>query len=304
MSAAAAESEPLPWRAVAVLMAIAAGATTAVALVCWRHGWTVTSPQWSLLVPFAMWAPALGRFVARRTADRGFRSVLTLQRWSATGASVILLPLLIPLAVYGAAYAIGAVSGFVHWNPGGGKWTSVPQVLANVVVNLAILGVYGTFNALGEELGWRGYLHPRLDAAGVRSSVIVVWLCQLVYHAPLMAGAGYLDEGGLARSLALFAAGDLPISFLIAWLAYRAGTLWPAVLLHSLHNTISQWLYPRLFESGNPALLDGEGGMLPIAGYVVLGVVLLVWMRRHGQSWGAFARGALSYRESPRIPAR
>ncbi|HET8697665.1 MAG TPA: hypothetical protein VFO94_09280, partial [Gammaproteobacteria bacterium] len=54
-------AEPVPWRPVAVLMAIAAGATTAVALVCWRNGWTVTSPQWNLLVPLAMWAPALGR---------------------------------------------------------------------------------------------------------------------------------------------------------------------------------------------------------------------------------------------------
>jgi membrane protease YdiL (CAAX protease family) len=289
---------------VAVLMAVAAGATTAVALVCWHKGWTVTSPQWNLLVPLAMWAPALGRLVARRTVDRYFRSVLTLQRWSVTGASVILLPLIIPLAVYGAAYAIGGVAGFVHWNPGGGRWTSVPQILANVVVNLAILGVLGTFNALGEELGWRGYLQPRLDAAGVRSSVIVLWLCQVAYHAPLMAGAGYLAEGGFGRSLVLFAVGELPVSLLLAWVAYRAGTLWPAVLLHSLHNTISQWLYPKLFESANPALLDGEGGVLPMAGYVVLGAVLLVWMRRRGRSWGAFARGALSYRESPRTPAR
>src|SRR5882672_7811910 len=295
MSAEDSSSTPtIPWQPVLVLMAIAAGATTAVALVCWRMGWTVTSPQWSALVPIAMWAPALGRLVARRTVDRDFRSVLTLRRWGTTGPWVILAPFLIPLAVYGAAHAVGWTAGFVHWNPGGGKWTSTPQILANLGLNLAILGVWGTFNAMGEELGWRGYLQPRLDAAGMRSSVIVVWLCQLAYHAPLMVGAGYLNEGGFARSLLLFAVGDLPISFVIAWLAYRAKTLWPAVFLHSFHNTISQWLYPKLFASTNLTLLDGEGGVLPMLGYVVLGAVLFVWMTRRGPSWRVLARFVLS----------
>lgn len=111
-----------------------------------------------------------------------------------------------------------------------------------------------------------------------------------------MAGADYLNEGGFARSLLLFAVGDLPISFVIAWLAYRARTLWPAVFLHSFHNTISQWLYPKLFASSNPALLDGEGGILPMAGYVVLGAALFVWMRRRGPSWRELTRDALSFR--------
>lgn len=293
-----------PWRPVLVLMLVAAGATTAVALLCSRMGWTVTSPQWAVLMPIAMWSPALGRVVARRTVDRDFRAVLTLRRWGVTGPWVIVTPLLIPLAVYGAAYASGGAAGFVHWNPGGGKWTGGAQIAANLVINLSILGVYGTLMAMGEELGWRGYLQPRLDAAGVRWSVIVVWLCQLAYHAPLMAGAGYLEGDSLAKSLLLFALGDLPITFVIAWLAYRARTLWPAVFLHSFHNTISQWLYPKLFASENRALLDGEGGLLPMLGYVVLGVALFVWMRWRGPSWAELARGALSYRESPRTPAR
>jgi hypothetical protein len=61
-------------------MLIAAGTTTAVALLCWRYGWTVTSPQWGVLMPIAMWAPALGRLVARRTVDRKFGAVLALRR--------------------------------------------------------------------------------------------------------------------------------------------------------------------------------------------------------------------------------
>jgi hypothetical protein len=147
-------------------------------------------------------------------------------------------------------------------------------------------------DALGEEIGWRGYLQPRLDAAGVRHSVAVVWICQLLYHAPLLAGAGYAAAGGFFTSLALFAAADLPLSFLWAFESYRARSLWPAVFFHSFHNTVSQWLFPKFFAGGENELWLGESGLLPAACYVAVGIGLFVWMRRRGLAWRALARPA------------
>jgi membrane protease YdiL (CAAX protease family) len=284
----------IPWRPLLVFLGISVGTTTAIAVLCASMGWSVNSPAWGLLAPIAMWAPALGRFAASRTVDRGFTSTLTLRRWGATGARVILVPLAVPLAVYGAAYAIAWSVGLAHWSPGGGKWTTWPKIAANLLINLSILGVVGTFTAMGEEIGWRGYLQPRLDAAGIRWSVVIVWLSQISYHAPLVAGAGYLNGSSFFTSLGLFAVGDLPTSFLFAWMSYRARSLWPAVFLHSFHNTISQWLFPKLFAGGDNELWLAEGGLLPVAGYVVLGTALFVWMRWRGPSWQALARGALT----------
>src|SRR5258708_27005523 len=112
-----------------------------------------------------MWAPALGALVARRTVDRGFTSTLSLTRWGATGWQVIFWPIVVPIAVYGAAYAIASSLGLAHWSPGGGKWNTGAQAAATVAINLAILGVCGTFTALGEELSWRSFLPARLDPA-------------------------------------------------------------------------------------------------------------------------------------------
>jgi membrane protease YdiL (CAAX protease family) len=281
-----------PWRALVLFSAIAVGATTAIAVLCHAKGWTVTSPAWAILSPLAMWAPALARLVTRATVDRGFAGTLTLRRLGVTGARVILEPLALPLMVYSAAYFIAWSSGFVQLSPGDGKWTTGARIAANVAVNLAILLPVGTFTALGEELGWRGYLQPRLDAAGVRFSVAVVWLVQLAYHLPLMVGAGYLGGGNLLATAVLFAAADLPVSFLSACLAYRARSLWPAVFFHSFHNTISQWLFPKFFGGGDESLLLGETGVLPTIGYVVLGVAVLLALRREGPPWAELARSA------------
>ena len=287
------DSFMMPWRAVLVFAGIAVGSTTAIALVSAAMGWSVSSPAWSVLAPLAMWAPALGRVVAVGTVDRGFRSPLSLRRWGTTGVQVILWPLVVPLVVYGAAYSIAWGAGLASWSPGGGRWTTGSQIAANVIVNVVILTVVGTLTAMGEEIGWRGYLQPRLDVAGVRWSVAVVWLCQLAYHAPLIAGAGYVNAGSLPLSLALFAAADLPVAFLWARESYRARSLWPAVLFHSSHNTISQWLFPRFFAGGENERWLGEGGLLPVTGYVMLGLALFVWTRR-GPSWRALSRGAVT----------
>ena len=282
----------LPWRPLVVFSAIAVGATASIGVLCHANGWTVTSPAWATLAPLAMWAPALARLVTRSTVDRPFTGTLTLRRWGVTGARVILEPLALPLMVYSAAYFVAWSSGLVTFSPGDAKWTSGEQIAANLVVNLAILIPFGTFTALGEELGWRGYLQPRLDAAGVRFSVVVVWLVQLAYHLPLMVGADYLGGRNLPITGALFAAGDLSVTFLSACLAYRARSLWPAVFFHSFHNTISQWLFPKFFVGGDDSLLLGETGLLPTIGYVVLGIAVLLALRREGPPWAALARSA------------
>jgi membrane protease YdiL (CAAX protease family) len=269
------------------------GTTTAIAILTASMGWTVHSPAWAVLAPIAMWAPALGRFVAQRF-DRTFVSPVTLRRWGTTDPQVIFWPLAVPLAVYGAAYTVALRVGLAQWNPGGGRWTTTRQIVVNVIVNLIVLSVVGTLTALGEEIGWRGYLQPRLDAAGVRWSVAIVWLCQLAYHAPLTAGAGYVNAGGFFTSLALFAPADLSIAFIWAHESYRARSLWPAVFFHSFHNTISQWLFPHFFAGGDDERWLGESGLLPAAGYIVLGIALLIWMRRREGSWRELAQRALT----------
>jgi membrane protease YdiL (CAAX protease family) len=277
---------------VAVFILAATGTTIAIAALATSRGWTVQSPAWAVLAPIAMWAPALARLVARRTVDPEFRSTLPLSRWGVTGARVVLVPLAVPLVVYGIAYLVGWLAGLAYWSPGGGRWTTEAQIVLNIVINLTLLSVIGTASALGEELGWRGYLQPRLDAAGVRASVVIVWLCQLAYHAPLIAGAGYASTGGLLSDLTRFAAADLALAFIWAAESYRAASLWPAVFFHSFHNTISQWLFPRLFAGGENELWLGETGLLPGAIYVVVGVAFYAWMRWRGPSWRALTQRA------------
>ena len=122
-------------RALLIYFCISTGTTAAIALVTSRMGWTVTSPAWSLLVPIAMWAPALAAYIARRAERPPFMTRMPLGRWGITRAGVILVPLAIPLVVYGAAYTIAVDAGFAHRNPGaadGRRTRRLPRISSSI----------------------------------------------------------------------------------------------------------------------------------------------------------------------------
>ena len=205
---------------------------------------------------------------------------------------MILEPLALPLMVYSAAYFIAWTSGLVQFSPGAGKWTTGAQIAANLAVNLAILLPFGTFTALGEELGW-----ARLSTAAARCCRRSPQRRRRLARAARLPPAA---DGRRGLSRRRQPALDGPalrgrrfvLHFPSACLAYRARSLWPAVFFHSFHNTISQWLFPKFFVGGDPGLLLGETGLLPALGYVVLGVAVLLALRREGPPWHELARSA------------
>jgi CAAX protease family protein len=233
----------------------------------------------------AMWMPALARFIAIQTVDRGWRSPFPVGRWGRPGVVIAILPLLTVGAIYLGAYALSAIAGVERssptWPPG--------RIAANVVVNLPLLSIIGVVGALGEEIGWRGYLQPRLDQLGVPYSLLWVITLETLFHLPLIVLAGYLGATNLAAAIGLFFALGIGLTPVWTWATYEWGTIWMAALFHTFHNAVSQVLVPRALGEGAPMLL-GESGAFPVVGYLIAGLVVFVILRRGGQTWGEFAR--------------
>jgi membrane protease YdiL (CAAX protease family) len=187
-------------------------------------------------------------------------------------------PLGVLAVAYGTVWSTGSATfappnlDAVGWIGGLGNYLFQGLVVATL-----------TFS-LGEELGWRGYLLPKLAAAlGPGRGMALTGFLHGLFHMPIIFLTGYYHPDGnrwliVPLFLITFTVGGL----LYGYLRLSTGSVWPASLAHSAHNCF--WaLFGSLTVGASPLAseyLAGETGLLPIVGYGLLAVWLLPRLRR------------------------
>ena len=268
------------WKGVAVSYCTALVLVTCIAVGGGALGMSVTSPSWAVLGPMVMWTPALGVLVARKTVDRDWAPRYRLRTWGKPWWWVLAIPVLVSLGIYGMARMGAVAAGHSTWDP---HWDGAGGIVVNLVVNFVLIAFIGGFGSLGEELGWRGYLQPRLEDAGVRFPVLWVAVLWAPFHLPVMLFSGYLDAGDpskLALVFTLFFVTCVADSYLWARACTYAKSLWPAVWFHTYHNWFSQFVFPRLFSGDDNELMIGEHGVFAMGAHVLFASALFVCLRR------------------------
>ena len=97
------------------------------------------------------------------------------------------------------------------------------------------LGLVGKLSrALGEEIGWRGFLVPELaKVVGFPAIGLISGLKWAVYHYPVLLFADYNAGGPAWYGLSCFTLMVIASSYIMAWLTLRSGNLWPAALFRA-----------------------------------------------------------------------
>jgi len=117
---------------------------------------------------------------------------------------------------------------------------ALPQaaVLAIYFVLVASAGmISSSSHALGEEIGWRGFLLPELaKVMSVPRAALLSGLIWASWHYPILLLADYNLGTPWYVALPCFTVMVVGDSFILAWLRLRSGSLWPAVLFHASHN--------------------------------------------------------------------
>ncbi len=202
-----------------------------------------------------MWCPALAALVTCRVVGRKFRSLA----WRWPKARYIALGYFLPLAyaaiAYGAVWALrlgGWNSEFVSQVAKSFNLRGMPALgsLALYVLFAATVGTIRSLSsALGEEIGWRGFLVPELakQISFTKLSLLtgVVWAA---WHSPILLFADYNAGTNRWYALGCFTVMVVSISFIMAWLTLKSGSLWPAALFHASHNLFVQGVLDQLMR--------------------------------------------------------
>lgn len=149
-------------------------------------------------------------------------------------------------------------------------------MLVLLLVNSSI-GLFASFSSLGEEIGWRGFLVPELyKHFGYTKTSFISGAIWVTYHIPflILLIAPKLEAHVLPILIFTFI-GGIGISFILAWLRIKSGSLWTAVIFHAALNIHLQSFFTNLTTETSilTRYISGEQGLMmaivmAIAGYL------------------------------------
>jgi membrane protease YdiL (CAAX protease family) len=232
-----------------------------------------------------MWCPALAAFATmllnrRRLSELGWNWMGKYQ-WQSWW---------VPLLYTAIAYAIVWTSGLGGFgNPDFAKqftqsmnlrapaWVSV----AIGVVLMCVFGLLGSLtSALGEEIGWRGFLVPELArTTSFTTTALISGIVWALWHYPVLIWGDYNAGTATWYALICFTVLVISASFIFAWMRLKSGSLWTGAMLHASHNLFVQAIFtPLTRDTGKTAwYIDEFGAVLPA---VMILFAIYFWRRR------------------------
>lgn len=233
-----------------------------------------------------MWCPALAGMLTLRLNGRNLSEL----GWKWGQAKYPFWSWLIPILYASIAYIIvwifhlggfgnadylSAVARRAHLS--GPHWVSL-------LLGFLLIGVYGLIgslaSALGEEIGWRGFLVPELSRTmSFTTTALISGVVWSVWHYPILIYGGYNGGTPAWYSLTCFTVLVISISFVFAWMRLKSGSLWTGALLHASHNLYIQGiLTPITTDTGKTKwYIDEFGCVLPI---VAIAFAIYFWTKR------------------------
>ncbi len=239
---------------------------------------TVTLQKPDLLA-YVMFTPLLAVLLMQLVVTRDGYSkagwqTLGLQRFGLrTWGQALWLPLL----VLACSFETATLLGVARWQwPAGATWG---QFLPNLLIGLLI----NTLFALGEEIGWRGYLLPKLLALGPVRAALLGGLLHGIWHLPMiLLTPFYHGDGNRWIVVPLFLLTLSVGGIFYSYLRLTSDSVWPAALGHGAFNLF--WgMFTDLAVPLAPLALEylaGESGILTLI-FAVLAVSFLI-RRLHG----------------------
>jgi membrane protease YdiL (CAAX protease family) len=235
-----------------------------------------------------MWCPAAAAFLTILVRRLDVNSL----GLSTIGGTYALAGYVTPLVYATIAYALIWILGFGYFpNPDAIAKIStrlgwyINGTASFVVLYFVLMAttaiVSGTAHALGEEIGWRGFLAPRLvSRTGFTWGAIITGIIWTAWHMPILLFADYNSGTPWWFALSCFSVMVVSLSVMLTWLRLRSNSVWPCAIFHGSHNLFIQTFFTPLTGPHGTVTsyaVDEFGVAVPL---VALVAAIVFWIYR------------------------
>ena len=233
-------------------------------------------------LPVTMLTPTLAAVImlAVISPEGGFRKVLSLLGLDRAGFRGWPLAIAGPAAIHLVGLVILSITGLAVF--------SAPQITGSagfaifkILSGLAVVTLF----ALGEEIGWRGYMLPRLLGFGVVPAMLIVGFLHGVWHLPLMLTTDYYHNTGnpllvVPLFLVTLTLAGVFFGFIRIW----TGSVWAVAIAHAAANMAWE-LMTEMTQTKSALVLEyvgGESGVIMIVGLLIFSFFIIRYMKSAG----------------------
>ena len=231
----------------------------------------------------AMWGPGIAAIVATKKSGGSF-SDLNLKRLG-TKRFYLWAWLLFPIL----AVATGFVTILLRFGQFDSALTLINEsfaalpadsglspallVAAQIGAAFTIAPLFNMLFAMGEELGWRGFLLPKLLPLGEWKAILISSIIWGFWHAPaIMQGLNYPDYP--IAGIFMMVVFTVLLGVIFSWLYLNTKSPWTPALAHGAVNAVAGLPVLFLIPGFNSAL---GGTLASVSGWVVLAIFVL-WL--------------------------
>ncbi|MGP4020468.1 CPBP family intramembrane glutamic endopeptidase [Saccharopolyspora sp. 5N708] len=157
---------------------------------------------------------------------------------------------------------------------GSAPQTSPTTLALTQIGQMLLLGWLHVVPALGEELGWRGYLTRALLPLGQPGAFLTTGVLWGLWHAPvLILGYNYPTVPVVVSFIMMVCFCTL-VGTLLSWLRLASGSVWPSAIAHGFLNAVAG--LAMVFSKAGHPVDNASVGLLGWTGWIVLGLLILV----------------------------
>ncbi|WP_085060223.1 CPBP family intramembrane glutamic endopeptidase [Staphylococcus haemolyticus] len=154
------------------------------------------------------------------------------------------------------------------------------NLLIPIILNLSIGILFSMIAYLGEELGWRAFMYPKLTNIGVTKGLILGGFIWGLWHLPLiLMGHNYPNHPILGNIMMILMC--IPFGIILFYSYIKSGNIFVPAIMHGILNQFSSTVTTfSIKESQFNPLLYGSTGLVGIVIFSLIALFLIKTIKK------------------------